>query len=323
MIVAKCISKNRNSSGIIKDYTLQDQNGIVMNITGQNLKRAITSGSLAVTNLQIDRAGRLIDKSETENNTACKTQVSKQLIENVGRVYNSEMQGSGTGAFQFCSRVIKEYIEQNKVDLKDVIKALPEELQYKLYRAFVIYSAESSLAVHNIKDDIKNIAAKEGEKVGKLAAYLVKKYSVSDEFKVSTKCHEEEYFKGGPIVSVVDSVVYVRKPKIVTEKQRVKWSNFLGNIKSTHYGIGIYLVNNKQSVQKVEDINEKNGVYSFDYHENLKDDTVAILLGDGHRKLNREDMISLITKLSKDLDKYGIIAEVYSKSGEGFVKLFS
>lgn len=63
MIKAKCISKNRDSKGVIVNYTLQDQNGQKMNVTGQQIKAAITAGQIDIINLQIDKAGRLVDKS--------------------------------------------------------------------------------------------------------------------------------------------------------------------------------------------------------------------------------------------------------------------
>ena len=62
MTKVKCISKNRNTKGAIVSYTLQDANGATMNVTGQQIKQAITNGQVEIINLQIDKAGRLIDK---------------------------------------------------------------------------------------------------------------------------------------------------------------------------------------------------------------------------------------------------------------------
>jgi len=66
MVVAKCISKNRNNRGAIVNYTLQDQTGQQKVVTGQQIKQAIKAGRIMITNLQIDKAGRLIDKTENK-----------------------------------------------------------------------------------------------------------------------------------------------------------------------------------------------------------------------------------------------------------------
>lgn len=64
MVTAKCISKNRDNKGVIVSYTLQDTTGQKMNVTGQQIKAAITAGQIDIVNLQIDKAGRLVDKAE-------------------------------------------------------------------------------------------------------------------------------------------------------------------------------------------------------------------------------------------------------------------
>lgn len=63
MVVAKCISKNRNNSGVIVSYTLMDQDGQKKVVTGKQIKEAMKEEKIMLTNLQIDKAGRLIDKT--------------------------------------------------------------------------------------------------------------------------------------------------------------------------------------------------------------------------------------------------------------------
>lgn len=63
MIKSICISKNRDKNGVIVNYTLRDANGMERLATGQQIKNAIRNNQLFVDNLQIDKAGRLVDKA--------------------------------------------------------------------------------------------------------------------------------------------------------------------------------------------------------------------------------------------------------------------
>lgn len=60
----KCLSKNRNNKGAIISYNLQDETGRQFQATGQQIKEEIMKGQFQFVNLQIDRAGRLVDKAE-------------------------------------------------------------------------------------------------------------------------------------------------------------------------------------------------------------------------------------------------------------------
>lgn len=66
MMKVKCISKNRNNKGNIIDYTLQDETGRVFNVTVQQIKQEMHKGNYEFINLQLDKAGRLIDKQKDE-----------------------------------------------------------------------------------------------------------------------------------------------------------------------------------------------------------------------------------------------------------------
>lgn len=59
----KCISKNRNAKGVILNYILQDERGQVIKATGQQIKKVINTGQYDFVNLQVDKAGRLVDKA--------------------------------------------------------------------------------------------------------------------------------------------------------------------------------------------------------------------------------------------------------------------
>lgn len=63
---ARCIKKNRDSKNRISTYTLIDSKDVIKEFTGKELKEFIRSGELEVENLQIDKAGRLVDKINTK-----------------------------------------------------------------------------------------------------------------------------------------------------------------------------------------------------------------------------------------------------------------
>lgn len=65
-MLVRCLQKNRDSKGTIINYTLQDETGKVFLATGQQIKVEINKGQFKFTNLQIDKAGRLVDKAEEQ-----------------------------------------------------------------------------------------------------------------------------------------------------------------------------------------------------------------------------------------------------------------
>lgn len=70
MIKVMCVNKVRNNRGNIKSYILKDDKGICREMSPTELKEKITSESIEVVNLQIDKAGRLIDKTYKNPNVA-------------------------------------------------------------------------------------------------------------------------------------------------------------------------------------------------------------------------------------------------------------
>lgn len=63
MIQAKCIQKFRDRSNRIYGYRLQDINGSTQDVVPEQLKEAIKSGMIQVTNLVLTSDGRLVDGS--------------------------------------------------------------------------------------------------------------------------------------------------------------------------------------------------------------------------------------------------------------------
>ena len=64
MIQLKCIRKFKDKSGRIHGYRLVDINGVVQDITPNNLKDVIKSGKVTVVNLTLTSDNRLIDKKQ-------------------------------------------------------------------------------------------------------------------------------------------------------------------------------------------------------------------------------------------------------------------
>ena len=70
MTIAKCIEKHRDSNGNIIEYVLEDNHGVRRTVAKDHLKLAITNRQIAITNLKIDNAGRLVDKAPEEIKTS-------------------------------------------------------------------------------------------------------------------------------------------------------------------------------------------------------------------------------------------------------------
>lgn len=70
MTIAKCIEKHRDSNGNIIEYVLEDNQGVRKIVAKDHLKLAITNRQIAITNLKIDNAGRLVDKAPEEIKTS-------------------------------------------------------------------------------------------------------------------------------------------------------------------------------------------------------------------------------------------------------------
>ena len=81
-MLVRCLQKNRDAKGTIINYTLQDETGKVFLATGQQIKVEINKGQFKFTNLQIDKAGRLVDKAEEKEQKP----VEKKTVEKKANV---------------------------------------------------------------------------------------------------------------------------------------------------------------------------------------------------------------------------------------------
>lgn len=108
----RCISKNRNDKGAIVNYNLIDEKGNKFQATSQQIKSEIKAGNYEFTNLQIDKAGRLVDKAE-EKPVQAKAKVTK--------VHSPEKEGIKK------ERDKKERAKVAKKEVSDYIKYMREE----------------------------------------------------------------------------------------------------------------------------------------------------------------------------------------------------
>lgn len=77
MIRVKCIHKFKSASGRIQGYKLIDQNGVIKNLTSEELKQAIKNNKITVTNLKLTTDDRLIDIKEPSSQNKIKAQKTK------------------------------------------------------------------------------------------------------------------------------------------------------------------------------------------------------------------------------------------------------
>ena len=78
-----CINKNRDNKGKIQTYVLQDDQGNVFEVTGQQIKANMNLKHFNITNLQLDKAGRLVDKAvkvEQTDNVQKALEVAYQML---------------------------------------------------------------------------------------------------------------------------------------------------------------------------------------------------------------------------------------------------
>lgn len=85
--VCKCINKRRDARGNIVSYDLQLGNGQIINLQSTEVKKYVKSNKLEITNLQIDKAGRLVDKAvekvqlqKTADNVDLEVMYSRLLV---------------------------------------------------------------------------------------------------------------------------------------------------------------------------------------------------------------------------------------------------
>ena len=130
----RCLSKNRNNKGVIVSYNLQDETGRQFQATGQQIKEEIRKGQFEFVNLQIDTAGRLVDKavekpkkiidsknkvrmtgvlkviSKEEKKKTTPKDIVKEFLSHINETYNDKISGVDT-----CEQFINDYTGKGNV----------------------------------------------------------------------------------------------------------------------------------------------------------------------------------------------------------------
>lgn len=148
---ARCIGKQRNEKGVITKYILRSESGDRIETTGKEIKEGIKRGALAVENLQIDRAGRLVDKAEEKEKPARKveqkpvkvsnkTVVTKELARKEVKSYIDMMKKSYINENDGAEKFIKDFTgegnvilgrdKNGKADIKTVCRMTPATKHY-------------------------------------------------------------------------------------------------------------------------------------------------------------------------------------------------
>lgn len=148
---ARCVGKERNEKGVIVKYILKSENGDRIETTGKEIKEGIKKGALAVANLQIDKAGRLVDKAEEKEKptrkvsqkpvqTSNKRIITKDVARKEVKGYIDMMKKSYTADNDGAEKFIKDFTgegnvilgrdKNGKTDIKTVCRMSPATKHY-------------------------------------------------------------------------------------------------------------------------------------------------------------------------------------------------
>lgn len=129
----RCMSKNRNDKGNIINYTLQDETGKIFQATAQQIKAEMQGRNFEFTNLQIDKAGRLVDKAEAKIEKQAKVTKKHENIFNILNLINHDnVKDTIIKAYDFKDKKMKHlvgtsYWGQVDVGIHNSVYAYSEE----------------------------------------------------------------------------------------------------------------------------------------------------------------------------------------------------
>lgn len=148
---ARCVGKERNEKGVIVKYILRSESGDRIETTSKEIKEGIKKGALAVVNLQIDKAGRLVDKAEEKEKPARKVSqkpeqtsnkriITKDVARKEVKGYIDMMKKSYTTDNDGAEKFIKDFTgegnvilgrdKNGKADIKTVCRMTPATKHY-------------------------------------------------------------------------------------------------------------------------------------------------------------------------------------------------
>lgn len=112
-----CLEKVRDNQGKIKYYNLEREDGFKFQATSQEIKEEIKNGNFECINLQIDKAGRLVDKKESDyimkvfgHTVQPKEEENSTLYTMEDLVYENE--GKGKTVMVYDPGTEKEYLTE-------------------------------------------------------------------------------------------------------------------------------------------------------------------------------------------------------------------
>ena len=116
-----CVSKIRNSKGVIVNYRLMEDSGRVFEATPEQVKCELRVGKHQFTNLQLDSIGRLVDKASKKEKLQY-SKIERKLLREYKKAYDRIMSGEEV---LFSHAQYKDYYE-NSATKRLILQVIPE-----------------------------------------------------------------------------------------------------------------------------------------------------------------------------------------------------
>ena len=149
----KCINKNKDKNGKIVSYILTDKYNSMYEYTGIELKKSMREGRVRVTNLQIDKLGRLIDKSHMEDSKLIeKYKIVKEKIR--GNMYITETELNELIPDNYMkNRVLKVLAQSEDLEESKTLAIIKYGFKNQEVMVYTISLEGAKLAMKKIQDE--------------------------------------------------------------------------------------------------------------------------------------------------------------------------
>lgn len=274
MTIAKCIEKHRDSNGNIIEYVLEDNHGVRRTVAKDHLKLAITNRQIAITNLKIDNAGRLVDKAPEEIKTSpCNK--SEQPVSNPVQLQDilqrlSELEKSNQQYYNVLKVIYKRQgtaqAEHNNImqmlNETEAENSAPQSIDAKL-------DSLRELLLNN-STSIEEM----GTKVNELGTALQEISTSIDKDETSSKTFPMDG-KLEPPADSYDKYWYSaffdeERPGVEELDTNEKIRNFLGSVSFQQYIPSLQLSNFNISVDLLNEYKEEINKASIEYYGTIK-----------------------------------------------------
>lgn len=274
MTIAKCIEKHRDSNGNIIEYVLEDNQGVRRTVAKDHLKLAITNRQIAITNLKIDNAGRLVDKAPEEIKTSpCNK--SEQPVSNPVQLQDilqrlSELEKSNQQYYNVLKVIYKRQgtaqAEHNNImqmlNETEAENSAPQSIDAKL-------DSLRELLLNN-STSIEEM----GTKVNELGTALQEISTSIDKDDTSSKTFPMDG-KLEPPVDSYDKYWYSaffdeERPGVEELDTNEKIRNFLGSVSFQQYIPSLQLSNFNISVDLLNEYKEEINKASIEYYSTIE-----------------------------------------------------